>query len=124
VHHLCLVAALRRSAVPSNSVLCHNDRVPSAERTGKLSPRQVGVIAAVVAAPFLAVAWWIAAFVLSFSAGSTFGGFGATAEGPSSGWYAPVVVCMAVVAVVVDVLIWRVVENVVARRGAPHEQPG
>jgi hypothetical protein len=61
------------------------------QRPRKVSPRQAGLIGAVVVAPILAMVWYGAALILAFYAGATFGGYGEAARGPTAKWYVPVV---------------------------------
>ena len=90
--------------------------MPDGHVPRKVSPRQAGLIGAVVVAPILAMVWYGGALILAFYAGATFGGYGEAARGPTAKWYVPVVASMAVLGIVVDLFIGRAVRRVVARR--------
>jgi hypothetical protein len=92
---------------------CHR-----APRHGRrtVSPRQAGLIGAVVVAPILAMVWYGTALILAFYAGATFGGYGEAARGPTAKWYVPVVASMGVLGIIADLFIGRAMRRVVARR--------
>ena len=80
------------------------------------SPRRLSIVASLVAFPLLLAMWTLASFVLSFYAGATFGGYGAAAQGPTAGWYTPVVIVLALLGLLADLATGRVVYHLRHRR--------
>ena len=79
------------------------------DRRRPTSAVAAGVLAAVLAAPFLAVGGLVAAVFVWAAAGGTFGGYGAGAEDPTAWWYGLAQATVFVAAVIADLgLGWAV----------------
>lgn len=80
------------------------------------SPGAIGLLVGFVSLAPLYIIWAVAAMVLSFYAGATFGGYGAAPEPASAWWYVPVLLAMAAAGLVLAGWISWLTATVVRRR--------